>query len=232
MRLDLHMHSRYSCDSFMDINRMIKIAKKIGLDGIAITDHNRLPRVKAQEGKFYIIPGEEILTRRGEVIGHNLTEKIPPLLSLGETLDRIHEQGGFVHIPHPFNPLEKCLFANYKNIKKPFLFEVFNGNINVKKFNKLSRWYAEKHRLPMVGSSDAHDYSSIGNGYTELETHQSSIEDIFKDLLKGKGVPMCHKVSPRKTSLDVYLNTFTVPLAKALTWFNKKNPRYARDVEV
>ncbi|MCK5234581.1 MAG: PHP domain-containing protein, partial [Candidatus Aenigmarchaeota archaeon] len=43
MKLDLHIHSERSCDSFMKAGKIIEIAKKIGLDGIAITDHNALP---------------------------------------------------------------------------------------------------------------------------------------------------------------------------------------------
>lgn len=220
MKLDLHIHSEKSCDSFMKVKNIIAVAKKIGLDCIAITDHNALPKVKAQEKDgFFVIPGEEVLTQRGEIIGLNLTEKIKPLLSVGETLDKIREQGGTVLIPHPFCVIEKCLLCNYGNIPKPFLFEAFNGNIPLNYFNTIARNYGKKHNYAMVGSSDAHVYEYIGYGYTELDTDASSIDSILKELLKGKGVPIGDRVSPKSASLDVYFNSFTHPLARFITWF-------------
>ncbi|MEA2003626.1 MAG: PHP-associated domain-containing protein [archaeon] len=220
MRLDLHMHSERSCDSFMKADKMIGIAKKIGLDGIAITDHNALPKVKVQEGgDFLVIPGEEILTKWGEIIGLNLTEKIPSLLSVSETIDRIREQGGTVLIPHPFNVIGKCLLCNYGKIKGPFLFEAFNGDVVLNVFNVIAKNYAVKHNLAMVGSSDAHHYECIGYGYTELETKAITINGVMKDLLKGKGVPVGSKISSKNIFLDRQFNAFTQPLAKFVTWW-------------
>jgi len=220
MKLDLHIHSERSCDSFMKAKKIIEIAKKIGLDGIAITDHNALPKVKAQDKDgFFVIPGEEIMTTRGEVIGLNLTDKIPSLLSVPETIDRIREQGGTVVIPHPFNVTGKCLLCNYKRIKGQFLFEAFNGDVVFNIFNVLAKNYALKHDLAMVGSSDAHHYECIGYGYTELETDASSIDGVLNDLLKGKGVPVGSKISSKNIFLDRQFNAFTHPLAKFVTWW-------------
>ena len=220
MKLDLHIHSERSCDSFMKAGKIIKVAKSVGLDGIAITDHNALPKVKAQEKDgFFVIPGEEVLTKRGEIIGLNLTEKIPSLLSVSETIDRIREQGGTVVVPHPFNVTGKCLLCNYKRIKGPFLFEAFNGDVVLNIFNVIAKNYAVKHGLPMVASSDAHHYECIGYGYTELETDASSIDMILKELLKGKGVPVGSKISSKNIFLDRQFNAFTQPLAKFVTWW-------------
>ena len=41
-KFDFHIHSKYSFDSFMDIEKIIKVAKKRGIDGIAIADHNTI----------------------------------------------------------------------------------------------------------------------------------------------------------------------------------------------
>ncbi|MEA3229663.1 MAG: PHP-associated domain-containing protein [archaeon] len=223
MKLDLHMHSEQSCDSFMKPDKMIKVAKSLGLDGIAITDHNTLPKIKAQEGDdFLVIPGEEILTRRGEIIGLNLTEKIPKLLSVGETVDRIYEQGGTLLIPHPFDITGKCLMCNYKKLKRSFLFEAFNGGVILNYFNVLAKNYAKKHDFAVAGSSDAHDYKYIGYGYTELKKYETSIDGALKSLLKGRGFAVGGKVAPNGAALDIYVNVFTEPIARFMTWYKKK----------
>jgi predicted metal-dependent phosphoesterase TrpH len=42
LKYDLHSHSRYSKDGIMDVRDLLKIAKKRGLDGIAVTDHDTI----------------------------------------------------------------------------------------------------------------------------------------------------------------------------------------------
>ena len=42
VKIDLHVHSKYSCDSYLEPKIIIKIIKKRNLDGVAITDHNSL----------------------------------------------------------------------------------------------------------------------------------------------------------------------------------------------
>ena len=42
LKLDLHIHSKYSFDSLLSVEKIIKTAEKKKLDGIAICDHNSL----------------------------------------------------------------------------------------------------------------------------------------------------------------------------------------------
>lgn len=44
MNYDLHIHSKYSSDGVLDPEKIVKIATKRGLSGIAITDHNTIKR--------------------------------------------------------------------------------------------------------------------------------------------------------------------------------------------
>ncbi|MCW3133792.1 MAG: PHP domain-containing protein [Methanophagales archaeon] len=44
MKYDLHIHSKYSSDGIIEPEKIIKIALKRGLDGIAITDHSTIKR--------------------------------------------------------------------------------------------------------------------------------------------------------------------------------------------
>ena len=42
MKYDLHIHSKYSSDGVLDPEKIVKIAAKRGLNGVAITDHNTI----------------------------------------------------------------------------------------------------------------------------------------------------------------------------------------------
>ena len=82
MKLDLHIHSKYSSDGVLDPEKIVKIAAKRGLNGVAITDHNTIIgglKAKNYETEdFKVIVGSEISTERGEIIGLFLKEEIKP----------------------------------------------------------------------------------------------------------------------------------------------------------
>ena len=103
MRIDLHVHTAYSYDCWMSLERVIRAAGSNGLDGVAVIDHNEFEGAKrlAKMAPFPVIVGEEVLTREGEVAGLFLRERVPPGLSLEETVTRIKAQGGLVYVPHP-----------------------------------------------------------------------------------------------------------------------------------
>ena len=42
LKIDLHVHTRYSLDSKTDIKELIKTLKKKDIAGFAVTDHNEI----------------------------------------------------------------------------------------------------------------------------------------------------------------------------------------------
>ena len=80
MRLDLHVHSKYSSDGYHHPKDIVRAARLKGLDGIAITDHNTIKGAivasKHTTPDFTVIVGAEIATERGEIMGLFLTEEI------------------------------------------------------------------------------------------------------------------------------------------------------------
>ena len=100
LKLDLHIHSQYSEDGAGSPKEIIKILQKKGLHGMAITDHNTvrggLESLKVAPKDFIVIPGIEVSTKDGHIIGLNVKEDIPRRLTSGETIDKIIEQGKFL----------------------------------------------------------------------------------------------------------------------------------------
>ena len=82
MRIDLHLHSRYSHDGQSTLEELIERCAECGLDRIALTDHNTVEGALelAKIAPDLAIVGEEAKTREGEVIGLFITRRLPPYL--------------------------------------------------------------------------------------------------------------------------------------------------------
>ena len=107
MKCDLHCHTSFSYDSWAKPGEMVKAAIEKGIDCLAITDHNEiggaLESIEYAKGKpILIIPGIEIKSKEGDILGLNIEKIIPNGLSAKETIEKIKEAGGIAIIPHPF----------------------------------------------------------------------------------------------------------------------------------
>ena len=82
MLIDIHTHTYpMSDDSLLTPEKLISEAKRIGLDGVCITDHDRFwdPADIIKLGKdndFLTIPGCEVTTEEGHVLVYGLREYI------------------------------------------------------------------------------------------------------------------------------------------------------------
>src|SRR4030066_2023958 len=104
VKADLHVHSIYSNDSVITPKELVFYAKKRGLTAVAVTDHNQIEGALkiAKETDFPIIPGTEVSSLNGHIVGLNVNAPIPKGLSADETVDRIHKAGGIAIACHPF----------------------------------------------------------------------------------------------------------------------------------
>jgi len=189
MKVDLHSHTFCSKDCCSSYGKIIDAVKRSGVDGIAVTDHNEFDgavELKSQ-APFLVVPGEEIKTSGGEVIGLFLREWIPPNLDPLETVQRIHEQGGLVYVPHPFDRFRgshitpEALDAIRPHVD---LLEVFNARNALPSFNALALDYARQHGLRAGAGSDAHTCGEYGRGYVELEPFRGP-EEFLQNAERG-----------------------------------------------
>src|SRR5919201_3532419 len=105
-KADMHLHTLYSDGTASLAEVLAYVEYHTDLDLVAITDHERIDgALRARElhaagdHSFGLVVGEEITTRRGHVLALFLTERVPALRPLGETLERIHDQGGIAIAP-------------------------------------------------------------------------------------------------------------------------------------
>src|SRR5674476_946985 len=132
MRLDLHVHSEYSPDSHSSIEAILKQAQEVGLDGIAITDHNSVlsfsvaSKLAEELGlDLIIVPGAEISTREGHLIALGTTNLLPSGIPANEVIEHVHDNGGIVVAPHPYAFFRKGI-RNLQDIRLDAV-ETFNS---------------------------------------------------------------------------------------------------------
>jgi len=188
--MDLHVHTCYSDDATTTLREVVVYAKKQGLDGVAITDHDTVEGALklTQKSKLLIIPGVEITTQRGHILALNVTTPIPPRLSPLETIQRIHEVGGIAVAAHPTAVYKKGL---RRQIVSSFdAVEVINSTAFPFFLSTyLGRKLAVRLNLPQTAGSDAHHASGIGFAYTLIEA-DPDVDEVIRAIKRGAAVPV------------------------------------------
>jgi predicted metal-dependent phosphoesterase TrpH len=184
MKYDLHTHSKYSSDGYIEPKMMVKIAAKVGLSGIAVTDHNTikggLEAKKYENSEIEVIVGSEILTDKGEIIGIFLTDEIIST-SFIDVVDEIKSQNGIVVVPHPFDGIRSTAF--HPTIADAYFFdtvEIFNSRCIRRLYNDMASSYAVFNNLNVVAGSDAHFENEIGNAGVNTKSENIK-EAIFNN---------------------------------------------------
>jgi predicted metal-dependent phosphoesterase TrpH len=114
-----------------------------------------------------------------------------------ETAAAIHEQGGLVGLPHPFDRFRSSGGAMaaadaLEGLAAAIDFvEVHNARA-VGRANERAALFAKEHGLPGVASSDAHSLMEVGVAYSVLPRDFSSAAELRAllaeaDLVMGRG---------------------------------------------
>ncbi|MGD0171048.1 MAG: PHP domain-containing protein [Halobacteriota archaeon] len=210
MRFDLHIHSHFSPDSNSSVEAILKQALEVGLDGLAITDHNSVQsffdavRLTEDLGlNLIIVPGAEISTTEGHLITLGNHTLVPPGLSASETSKRAHDGYGIVVAPHPFELFRNGI-RNLRN-KRIDAVEAFNSRDLLGVSNYLATRSAAKLNLGVTGGSDSHYVETVGFGYTEVDAASGvTVQDILRAIQAGRSKAGGH-VSPRLRSTSYSL---------------------------
>lgn len=186
LKADLHIHTSYSPDSSVSPERLISRCLEIGINCVAITDHNTIAGALAvlKIAPFKVIVGEEIRTTKGEIIGFFLKEEIPRGLSPEETIRRIKGQGGLVCIPHPCDRLRPSALKSeklYELLPQIDIIEVFNARTALRRDLEKARALAQKNGLLAGAGSDSHTPGEIGGACVEMPDFETPQE--FKAAL-------------------------------------------------
>src|SRR3990170_4009611 len=197
VKADLHVHSTYSSDSIITPKELVFYARKRGLNAVAVTDHNQVEGARkiAGETDFLIIPGTEVSSRDGHIVGLNVNEVIPRGLSADETVDRIHRAGGVAIACHPF-ALFKGSIGQHVTAKFDAVETINASSFPFRSASSKAEKLAERFGLPRVAGTDAHYGPVIGCAYTVIDS-DPNVEAILDAIVKGRCEPAGTSISLR-----------------------------------
>ncbi len=202
-KIDLHTHSIISQDGGISRDQYADLLEKGILDVIAITDHNETKLAIEMAKKFgeKIIVGEEISTKEGEMIGLFLKKTIQGNMTATGTAKQIHEQGGIVYIPHPFEIFRQGLKIDVLQaiMQDIDIVEVFNARGKWRGKSNQTLEFAKKYNKTMAAASDSHCRMGMGGSYSiisEIPTNKSLINLLEKGELCKKFAPAFSYLCP------------------------------------
>lgn len=188
MLLDLHNHTRYSPDSLVDSAELVALARKIGLGGLAITDHNAIGGLSVAEeaarDDFLVIPAIEVSTTSGHVLGYGVREVIPRDLSVAETVERIVAAGGVPVAAHPYRFWSGLGGTAVGEARFP-AYETFNGRTS-RRANERAKTRARTLRIGETGGSDSHFLDDIAKAVTAIDAGMVRVDDVLQMLGQGR----------------------------------------------
>lgn len=199
------------------------IERNTDLDVIAITDHDTIDG--ALEAKrlhdrgnyrFELVIGQEITSQDGHIVALFITKPVPKELPAGDTIRRIHAQGGLAIAAHPLLTLRyidpDMLTADGVGVDVLMSeqfdgIEIINGSPTMSEENSRARLLNRTILFRAeLGGSDAHILEAIGKGYT---------------LFPGRTAAAFRKAVEQKTTEPVGTRYRIRELFKYLRFFTK-----------
>ena len=214
MLIDIHTHTYpMSDDSLLTPENLISEAKRIGLDGVCITDHDRFwdPEDIIKLGKendFLTLPGCEVTTEEGHVLVYGLREYIFGMHKSAFVRDLVKESGGAMVVAHPYRrvyrenaPQDPDSYNEMvdRALRNPVFglveaVEIKNGR-GTEKENLFAEKVAERLSMPTTGASDAHKISDIGTYATNFYDTVNDLDSLITAIKSGRFNGMAFKKS-------------------------------------
>jgi predicted metal-dependent phosphoesterase TrpH len=186
MKFDLHIHSNYS-DGRASVKEIVQAAKRRGLDGIAITDHDTMRGIpaarryiKEQKLDLLLIPGIEVNTSEGHLLVLGVDKPPQRKKSPEETIEVAHDLGGIANVPHPYHPFRHAL----GRIPDADAVEVYNSKHLFGLANGRAKFEASRRGMTMVAGSDSHFAETVGLGVTEIEA--DDVDGVLEAIRAGR----------------------------------------------
>jgi predicted metal-dependent phosphoesterase TrpH len=179
---DLHVHTKYSRDAHCSPEDLAKHLQQHGFSGMAITDHNTTKGAfrKYKLIDFLIIPGIEISTERGHLLGIGIQTPITSTKA-AEAVDDIHDAGGVAILPHP-GRLFSGAMRRYDSLKIDAI-EIMNGR-SFPAQNRMAAAISHQLDRGTTGGSDAHFLWEVGSAYTLSEA--TTVDELMTAIRKKR----------------------------------------------
>lgn len=216
LKIDLHVHTDRSHDGCSCIREIAEAAKRKGLDGFAITDHDLMLSESdalnlSCELGILVLPGVELSTPEGHLIVLNPKREFGnlPLRAVAESA---RQDGSTFIIPHPMDPLSHGIGFSEATFLIPYspLIETLNAS-TLNRYNSRAKDFALRNSLPMVAGSDAHLAEAVGDAFTVVDSPSCDMASVLSSISIGKTAP-----SGRRTSVATAAKTVCTRLIRRI----------------
>ncbi|MBK6765433.1 MAG: PHP domain-containing protein [bacterium] len=250
-RYDLHTHSCASHDCATRYEDLIAMARRRGLNGIALTDHDTMDGyhhlVKVwPAAEMHLIPGCERTLFDGSHIIGLFIQSMPAATTLREAITEIRAQGGLVYLPHPYREYSGVLGAAAQHsdedrawaVEHADIIEIYNRKCTAEE-NSRALELAKKYKKSFAAGSDAHRRHEIGFGVTLLrerfDTRQFETLEAWGLAQRDAARETAHRTPSGHFSLRVALRAILqmiglLTLARSLrnSWRRSRQPLLER----
>ena len=188
MLFDTHVHTRISTCSRLTVDDILANARRIGLDGVCITDHQsmeirRYMKEGVQKDGLVVIFGMEYATSDGDFLIFGSFEDIEPGMSAKKLLSYVKNNNGAAIAAHPFRaarPVNEEIIAQ----GHCRIVESVNGRNRRRENRRIEKW-RERYPLTECGGSDAHSLGELGRAGTVFTTPIYTRGDLVDALNNG-----------------------------------------------
>ena len=195
MKVDLHLHdNKYSTDSHISIEEIVREAKRKGLDGIALTNHENPDVVKeidelVEKYDFVIFPGVEYLTKDGDIVAFGIDKLPEEQMSAQEFIEYVDKFGGTCTAAHPYRTNNRGLEDKLYTVKGLTAIEGYNGSTS-DYHNGLAVKAGNELGIQVIGSSDAHVVEKVGVYVTLLPYKVKNVKELIEALKTNRCKPL------------------------------------------
>ena len=195
MKVDLHLHdNKYSTDSHIFIEEIVREAKRKGLDGIALTNHENPDVVKeidelVEKYDFVIFPGVEYLTKDGDIVAFGIDKLPEEQMSAQEFIEYVDKFGGTCTAAHPYRTNNRGLEDKLYTVKGLTAIEGYNGS-TTDYHNGLAVKAGKELGIQVIGSSDAHVVEKVGVYATLLPYKVKNVKELIEALKTNRCKPL------------------------------------------
>lgn len=191
LRLDMHVHTHFSPDGFTDPRAVLRRAERVGLDGVAITDHDEFDPVRHRnlqsETDLLLVPAQEVTTTDGHVLAYFIESQIESFRSVEAVVEDVHEQGGLAVFAHPYRMVEDHSEERLRIFDAIERFNARSGDPE-DPFSPNGRTRARLRQfddLSVTAGSDSHLPWTVGNAWTVIES-EPSVPSLRQAILEGR----------------------------------------------
>jgi predicted metal-dependent phosphoesterase TrpH len=197
LKFDHHLHTqRHSPDSVIDPYELVEHARRVGLDGLVITEHDyqwtadELAELNARSAGVRVLSGAEVSAREGHFLVYGLPDldEAPPGVELADLIRTVQAHGAAIVAAHPFRwdqPFDELVETHGPVFDA---LELVSNNVTPETRSKTER-LLRSHAMGATGSSDGHETHVIGCYYTELPGEIATMADFIASLRSRQGRP-------------------------------------------